>query len=545
MNSDTDVLIVGAGPTGIILANELLRRGIAVRWIDTRPNPLGTTRAFTVHARTFEMFEHIGIAHRFEEVNTFCPGNRFHIEGLGIAVDEMPVLDFRKLENTRYNFYGKVNQQDIEQILRNHVFNQHSVSPEWNASCTAVRQDESGIQVNIEHEFGFSEVIHPRYLVGADGVHSIVRKCCGLEMKGDVYTDTESGDDGYFTMSMMDIPLQGYTGDDDWINYHFSGDDWMLVTQLPDGNHRVYISGALEKEMQETDDHSAVFQKGLDKFAPGTKLLRRQSASTWKIYRMIADDYSRGKVFLAGDACHVRSPAGGQGANCCMLDAFNLGWKLASVINGNSTESILESYGIERKPIAEQVQGYAEKMHNVLFDHNRPLTQRIEETRDPAWHDECIYGISGLSHNYRSVTWIPEGVSPLVGGPLPGERAPNALLSEKPILRVHDIYRHTKATLLMMPVNNGEISFCRTLVDSINSEFDVSIKPAIIYQEAIEDVGIEFSFVNDLDNLQRWYGEGSQGRMFLIRPDMYVGYASSLTEREGLQQFLSHWFTKS
>ncbi len=212
MSNNIDVLIVGAGPTGIVLANELLRRGIAVRWIDSRPNPLGTTRAFTVHARTFEMLEHIGIAHKFEEVNAFCPGNRFHIEELDIPEDQLPVLDFRKLENTRYNFYGKVNQQDIEQILRNHVVNQHSVSPEWNVNCTSVKQDESGITVTIEHEEGSSEIIHPRYLLGADGVHSIVRKCCDLEMRGDAYTDTESGDDGYFTMSMMDIPLEGYTG---------------------------------------------------------------------------------------------------------------------------------------------------------------------------------------------------------------------------------------------------------------------------------------------------------------------------------------------
>lgn len=545
MTSNVDVLIVGAGPSGIVLANELLRRGISVRWIDSRPNPLGTTRAFTVHARTFEMLEHIGIAHKFEEVNARCPGNRFHIEGLDMPEKEMPVLDFRKLENTRYNFYGKVNQQNIEQILRNHVFNQHSVSPEWNVKCTDVIQSESGIEVNVEHVDGFSEVIYPRYLLGADGVHSIVRKCSGLEMKGDAYTDSESGDDGYFTMSMMDIPLQGYTGDDDWINYHFSGDDWMLITRLPDGNHRVYISGGLEKEMQETDDHSAVFQKGLDRFAPGTKLIRNQSASTWKIYRMIADDYSSGNVFLVGDACHVRSPAGGQGANCCMLDAFNLGWKLASVISGNSPESILKSYGIERKPIAEQVQGYAEKMHNVLFDHKRPLALRIEETKNPTWHDECIYGISGLSHNYRSTTWVPNGVSALDGGPLPGERAPNALLSETPLLRLHDIYRHTKATLLMLPVNKEEVALCKNLIDATRDKFNASVKPVIVYPEMVEGLSIENCFVNDLEDLKKWYGVASQGRMFLIRPDMYVGYASTLYESEGLQKFLLHWFCNS
>ena len=84
MNNDSDVVVVGAGPSGIIITNELLRRGINVRWIDARPEPLGTTRAFTVHARTFEMLEHIGIAHKVLEVNAVCPGNRFNIEEMGL-----------------------------------------------------------------------------------------------------------------------------------------------------------------------------------------------------------------------------------------------------------------------------------------------------------------------------------------------------------------------------------------------------------------------------------------------------------------------------
>ncbi len=168
MNSEPQVLVVGAGPTGIIMVNELLRRGIDVRWIDARPGPLGTTRAFTVHSRTFEVLEHIGIAHRILEVNGFCPGNRFHIEEMGLPPDEVPVLDFRQLENTRYNFYGKVNQQDFEQILRDHIASQHSVTPEWGSECVSVRQEESGIEVHVHSEITSNdEVIRPEYLIGA------------------------------------------------------------------------------------------------------------------------------------------------------------------------------------------------------------------------------------------------------------------------------------------------------------------------------------------------------------------------------------------
>ena len=544
MSGNADVLVVGAGPSGIIVTNELLRRGVDVRWIDSRPAPRGTTRAFTVHARTFEVLEHIGITHRILEVNAFCPGNRFNIQEMNLPMEEMPVLDFRKLENTRYNFYGKVNQQDLETILRNHIASQHSFSPEWGVECESVTQQDTGITARIhDHASGTSETVHPSWVVGADGVHSTVRTSCGLEMTGDAYKDDDSGSDGYFTMSMMDVPLDGYEGDDDWVNYHFSAKNWMLITRLPDGNHRVYISGELEKELDDTDDHIAVFQKGLDIFAPSVRFLRNQKATRWKIYRKIAEDYSRGNVFLCGDACHVRSPAGGQGMNCCMLDAFNLGWKLASVIQGYSPGSILESYKEERKPVAQLVQGFAERMHNVLFDHSRTVEQRIVDTRDKVWHDECINGISGISHSYRDVIWQPDGLSELPDGPVAGDRAPNAKLNETPALWLHDVYRHTRATLLLMPSDESELENCRQIIRDIGRDYGASVKVVVAFTEQHPDFGVDQLYLANTGELEKWYGFDGSGRMYLVRPDLCIGCRGSITDISAMRDYLSHWFS--
>jgi 2-polyprenyl-6-methoxyphenol hydroxylase-like FAD-dependent oxidoreductase len=546
MNKDPEVVVVGAGPSGIIITNELLRRGVNVRWIDARPEPLGTTRAFTVHSRTFELLEHIGIAHKILDVNAFCPGNRFLIKEMDLPVNEMPVLDFRKLENTRYNFYGKVNQQDLETILRNHIECQNNFSPEWGAECKSVKQDDSGIEMQIFNQAtGTTETLRPTWVIGADGAHSVVRKGCGLEMAGDAYKDADSGDDGFFTMSMMDVPLEGYEGDDDWVNYHFSADNWMLVTRLPDGNHRVYISGELEKELHETDDHISVFQKGLDIFAPGTRVNKDQKATTWKIYRKIADDYSRGNVFLCGDACHVRSPAGGQGMNCCMMDAFNLGWKLASVINGNSPRSILETYKQERMPVAQLVQGFAERMHNVLFDHTRSIEQRIADTRDKSWHDECIYGISGISHSYRDVNWSPDNFSSIPDGPAAGDRAPNAKLNTTPLLWLHDLFRHTRATLLLLPSNESELESCHQIIRDVENDFSNSVKTVIAYSKQLPGFGIEKLYTSNTGELEQWYGSGDTGRMYLVRPDLFIGCRGLITDVAALKEYLSHWFKVS
>jgi NADPH-dependent dioxygenase len=524
------------------MVNELLRRGIDVRWIDARPGPLGTTRAFTVHSRTFEVLEHIGIAHRILEVNGYCPGNRFHIEEMGLPPDEVPVLDFRQLENTRYNFYGKVNQQDFEQILRDHIASQHSFTPEWGSECVSVRQEESGIEVHVHSEItGNDEVIRPEYLIGADGSHSVVRTSCGLDMKGGSYEEA-AGDDGYFTMSMMDVPVDGYSGDADWVNYHFSASDWMLITSLPDGNYRLYISGDLEKELQTSDDHAAVFQKGLDRFVPGARMRRKEQATTWKIFRKIAEDYSRGNVFLCGDACHVRSPAGGQGMNCCILDAFNLGWKLAAVIQGRSPRDILDTYREEREPVAQLVQGFGESMHKVLFDHARSIEQRIEDTQDKAWHDECVYGISGISHSYADVVWQPDGIDEFADGPRAGDRAPNAKLNETPLLWLHDLYRHARATLLLLPADDADLEKCVEIADSVTNTFGQSVKPVIVYHERSDDLDVDQLAVADTGELQKWYGSTDGAGLYLVRPDLVIGCRTSLANVAAMQEYLEHWF---
>src|SRR3954451_4744775 len=126
-NHDEEVVIIGAGPVGLIAAHELARRNIRPRLIEKRPGPSHTTRAFTLHARTMEMFEHIGVAHRIEEVSLPCPGNVYHFEGL--SEDEKPHRHFRQLPS-RYPFYYKINQNGIERVLREHLLSHYGTLPE-------------------------------------------------------------------------------------------------------------------------------------------------------------------------------------------------------------------------------------------------------------------------------------------------------------------------------------------------------------------------------------------------------------------------------
>ena len=135
------------------------------------------------------------------------------------------------------------------------------------------------------------------------------------------------------TMSMVDAALSGYNGDRSWVNYYVADKGFLLLTGLPGGRFRLYLAGALEAYLKEGTPQQA-FQRALDFFATGATIETIEWSSSWLIRKVVGDVYSEGRTILCGDATHVHSPAGGQGMNACMQDAFNLGWKLALLAHG-------------------------------------------------------------------------------------------------------------------------------------------------------------------------------------------------------------------
>lgn len=178
-----EILIVGGGPTGLLLAYELLRRRVPVRIIEKRQGPSHTTRAMTLHSRVLEMLDHMGMAHRLEEVCLECPGNLYHFPGL--SDDELPRADYRLLQ-TRYAFYYKVSQENVELILREHLFANYSIRPEYRTELVALEQDlRKSVTATIRHPDGTIEKSSYPYVIGCDGVHSFVRNTAGIKFNGE------------------------------------------------------------------------------------------------------------------------------------------------------------------------------------------------------------------------------------------------------------------------------------------------------------------------------------------------------------------------
>ena len=528
MGNDS-VLVVGSGPAGMIVANELLRRDVRCRLIDKAAAPDFTSRAFTVHARTLEMLEHVGVVHRFVENGEPAPGFTFNFKGF----TEQPRLDFTQLDNTRYRYILKVSQTDTERLLREHLESAYSCRPEWNTELTELKRDIDGVTVRLKHADGSEEVLRPQWLVACDGVHSRVRKSLELSFTGRVYQD--------MVLQMMDAPLKDYPGDGAWINYYMEKDFFLTISKLPGRNHRLLLSD-MGESVKPGVPRREVFQEIVDGFADGATVGDPLWATKWTIRAHMAQAYRQGNIFLCGDATHIHSPAGGQGMNACMQDGFNLAWKLAMVIRGEAPPSILDSYEAERRPIAEQVTAGAHTMHQIIMAHGTRLEDRFELTEQPGWHKEAINRIAGLSHHYKDATKVPEGLAEM-DGPRPGDRAPDATLVREPAHRIFDLLRHPRFTLMLMPAGDSadESAACREIVSQISGRYDSAVRCTIISFGNTDGFDAHQVVQDETGDTALRYGRSDVGRLFLVRPDGYIGFRCQFPERQHLLAHLRQW----
>jgi 2-polyprenyl-6-methoxyphenol hydroxylase-like FAD-dependent oxidoreductase len=378
MTTKADVLVIGAGPTGLALTTSLTARGVQTSLVDALPAGPGTSRAAAVNARTLEVLDEIEVSEHL--VKRGLPARSFSIRDHNRVL--MP-LDFSILP-TAYPYTLLISQAETEQMLLERLedIGGQVVRPK---RLTAVRQDGDGAVA----AFDDGDEIRARYIVGADGMHSTVRASAGIDFAGAAYPES---------FALADVRMTGDVPVGEILLF-FAQSGLAVIAPLPGDVYRIVapVADAPAEPGRE------FVQQILDARAFGPGRLSVSDViwgSRFRIHHRVADCYRAGRLLLAGDAAHVHSPAGGQGMNLGIQDAMALADALDRVIVGGESEQLLDAYSDARRPIAQQVVRLTDRLTRLatLPSGLRPArnTAMSLASRLPAARRTLTWQLSGL-----------------------------------------------------------------------------------------------------------------------------------------------------
>ncbi|WP_017587712.1 FAD-dependent oxidoreductase [Nocardiopsis ganjiahuensis] len=340
---DTDVLVVGAGPTGLTAACALALRGVSVRVIDAADGPSPSSRANFLHARGAEVLDRLGALGDLPEEAISALTITVHVAGEPVSVVRFGDAGLR---TSRPALLAP--QSRVEQALRERL-RELGGTVEWGTRLEGIRQEPDGVVASVEG----GGRIRARWLVGSDGAHSATRKLVGEAFPGAPVADTWLLADVH-----MDWPLEP-DGSYGWL--HRDGVVGALPMRDPAGEGVIwrlmaYVPGLQGRQLGEEEIVDRLRTLLPERtLVTDARVLDATWASVFRIHRRLADSYRHGRVLIAGDAAHLHSPMGGQGMLTGIGDAENLAWKLALVLHGKADSALLDTYQDERRPLAETV----------------------------------------------------------------------------------------------------------------------------------------------------------------------------------------------
>jgi 2-polyprenyl-6-methoxyphenol hydroxylase-like FAD-dependent oxidoreductase len=525
-----DVLVVGAGPTGLTLAAQLRAFGATVRIVDRQLDRVHESRALAVQPRTLEILRGLSVTQELLERGNNAVWVQLHAGGHAVRIR----LFGLGLADTAYPFLLFVSQAETEQVLLDHLA-ARGVGVERGVELVAFHADPIGVTCTLRHADGQTERVHSRYLVGCDGAHSTVRRRAGIPFQGGAYPQT---------FALADLEVDGsLDGDTAYAWLGEVGLVFLFPLGRPASWRLLAMHPTLQRHREPARPSLQELQPLADAFTGGRLRLRDPVWLTYfRLAHRHAARYRAGRVFLAGDAAHVHSPAGAQGMNTGIQDAWNLGWKLALAARGIANETLLDSYDAERRPVGRFVVRFSDRAFAVATSTN-PILRTLRTRVVPRIVPLALRFDRGLAYGFRTVSQL--GISyqhsPAVQdgrpaprrGPTAGDRLPDARVAR-------DGQECWLGECLVQPCFH--LLLCghpggwdAGRLAAVRARYAGTLAVHHLAREAARGA------LHDVDGqaLARLGVKGTA--QYLIRPDGHIGYRCAGTDLDGLQRYLSRW----
>ncbi|MFD9065010.1 FAD-dependent monooxygenase [Kitasatospora purpeofusca] len=523
-DTETEVLVVGAGPVGLTAAAELRRRGVGCRIVDRLDRPQPYAKAVGLQPRTLEVWEAMGLVGRVLDEAVPLLGQLAFVDG-----EPGPRLELELPAEVPYRF-AALPQDTTERLLTEHLAG-FGTRVERGTELLGLDQDDDRVRAELVTPDG-PAVLRARYVLGCDGAHSRVRRAIGVDFAGDAFPERYMLGDVEVD---WDLP-GGYgvrclrrTGDG-------APDDVLVCIPLP-GHRRYRVSMLVPSGPEDAADGAAAgevthglaggrgpdladIQAVLDRLSPRPATARAlRWSSVFRISHRLADRYRVGRVFLAGDAAHIHPPTGAQGLNTGVQDAYNLAWKLALALRGAAADGLLDSYHAERHPVGAEVVGRTVRHARGEADADDLTTVLLRQAQ--------------LLVNYRGGPLGDEGGA-TGAGPRAGDRAPDCTGLERPLTafpqRLFDLLRARPHHALLLYAGAGADGAARAehlhaLADAARAAAHglLDVHVLLAGDAPAPPEGLLLPYARDAAGSFRAAYAPADGEAFLVRPDGYLG----------------------
>ena len=530
-DTQLDVLIVGAGPTGLTLAVQLCAFGIRFRIIDRNEDRAHESRALAVQARTVEIFESLGIGQALVARGNSSVRLALHFEGGDAAQVELSGF---AAADTRFPFILFVSQAETEALLGQYL-KDAGVAIERGVELVDTVSEPEEMRCRLRHQGGRVEEIGARYVVGCDGAHSTVRKQAGIAFEGDAYLQDFMLGDVEADGSILPDALNAYAARGSVAMFFplRSPATWRVIAMRGKNGSRK-TGGAESPEddsLMRGELALSELQAVVESATGGDVRLRDPVWLThFRLHHRQAKRYRDRRMILAGDAAHIHSPVGGQGMNTGIQDAWNLGWKLALVAKGRASDDLLDTYQAERWPVGRQLLRYTDRAFS-LFTRvmsgsrisawiRRNIVSRLVPWmfRSPRLRGFAFKFVSELGIAYGRSPAVAEGAPRLRGGPRAGDRLPDAPVQRDG--RVSYLQRELAGPWFHLLLCGDLAGWDAREMDAVRAAYDGLLKIHHLTAAAVPD-----ALVDRTGDALRRLGIGATGgeAQYLVRPDGYIG----------------------